>query len=390
MNIMPFLLALSMTAAPAGHIAFVEGTHQEDQCVALIDLKTGEIERIGPGQRDGAPRWSPDGQWLAFESQTPGGLGICVLRVDGGDHRMLAHQYSWNHSPRWSPDGTRLAYNADVGQGLAQAVVVYDLESNTETVWGALPDTSETEADSGEAPPADKDAGPLKPFGLLRPVWLPSTELMKAMHPEDERLTADGVDIAALEEEAEASGALMAIGLIGRPGASSTEPFLITPSHMLPLLPLIVDDSLRYAEWSIEPGHRGRRIAFETNDGGFREIFMLDRRGLTDVSNHRAADWNPVWSPDDKWIAFESFRSGRRGVYRLFPDTARVFPVAVAEEYDCWAPAWSPGSDWLAYLSMASGNPQIHLFDIEGSADRTLTDGPGYALAPAWRPKVKP
>jgi Tol biopolymer transport system component len=117
---------------------------------------------------------------------------------------------------------------------------------------------------------------------------------------------------------------------------------------------------------------------------------MLARRGITDVSNHREADWNPVWSRDDKWIAFESFRGGRRGVYRLFPDTARVFPVATAGEYDCWAPAWSPDSDWLAYVSMASGRPQIHLFNIEANEDHPLTNQPGYALAPAWRPKVKP
>lgn len=387
MNILAFGLILILSATPAGQIAFVQGTGQEDQCVSLIELTTGEITRIGPGERDGAPRWSPDGQWLAFESVMPGGLGIWVVRADGSARRVLEHQYSWNHSPRWSPDGQRLVYSADVEQGLAQAVLVYDLASNSETIWGGMPGTVEEATGAGDT---HEGATALKPFGFLRPVWLPSTELMKAMHPEDERLTADGVDLGAIEDEADASGALLAIGLIGKPGASSTEIFLITKTHTLPLLPLITKDSHRYAEWAVEPGHQGRRIAFETNDGGFREIFMLDRRGITDVSNHREADWNPVWSRDDKWLAFESFRGGRRGVYRLFPDTARVFPVATAGEYDCWAPAWSPDSDWLAYVSMASGRPQIHLFNIEANEDHPLTNQPGYALAPAWRPKVKP
>ena len=116
---------------------------------------------------------------------------------------------------------------------------------------------------------------------------------------------------------------------------------------------------LQYAEWHVEPSPDGSGVAFESNDGGDREIFVLTKKGTADVSNHRAADWAPVWSPKGEWLAFESFRDGRRGIYRVFPQTARVLPVAVSNDADNWWPTWSPNGEWLVFVSNRTGDPEL-------------------------------
>ena len=143
-----------------------------------------------------------------------------------------------------------------------------------------------------------------------------------------------------------------------------------------------------YVEWALEPDPRARSVAYESNDGGDREIYVASfTKGISNVSNHRAADWNPVWSDDYQWLAFESFRDGRRGVYRVLVGTGNVLPVAVREGADCWAPAWAPDDEWIAFVSDEEGVPRIYAVAPEGGEAVRLTDGKEWALAPAWRPK---
>jgi len=358
------LLGLIMAADPAGQIAFVSGTNPEEHCVCVMDVASGSVTRIGPGTCDGAPAWSPDGQWLAFESKSGEGTGIRVARADGSESRTLTHQYAWNRYPRWAADNQRLVYSSAADSVLEHYAVVYDLASNTESVWNG-----------GKA-------------GVLRPVWLPNLGLMKALNP-DEGFSWEGVDTQKFIVEAWQYGGIIAMGLSGEPGKYSTEPLLLTPSQAAPLLQLLTKDSLRYADWAMESSPKGDRLAFESNDGGDRELYVISKRGIADVTNHRAADWNPVWSPDGKWIAFESFRGSRRGVYRVFPDNARIFPVACSEAYDCWSPAWSPDGEWIVCVSDQGGSADLYLYPVESGEHRVLLTQPGNKYAPAWRPREK-
>ena len=68
-------------------------------------------------RRDAAPRWSPDGRWLAFtstrgEEKTPPQL--YVIPAEGGEARALTEAKEGVEDVAWSPDSTRLAYTLRV------------------------------------------------------------------------------------------------------------------------------------------------------------------------------------------------------------------------------------------------------------------------------------
>jgi len=58
------------------------------------------------------PRWSPTGDWIAFQSNVGGAFQIHAIRPDGSAQRQLTDS-AINQFPAWSPDGTRLAVRRD-------------------------------------------------------------------------------------------------------------------------------------------------------------------------------------------------------------------------------------------------------------------------------------
>ena len=330
----PLLLFSIIAAESEGEIAFVEGRDIHARRVAVVDLGSGNVTPIGPGAYDGAPVWSPDGAWLAFPSGLePASTALYVAPADGAGSRRLTHAAPPNRDPSWSPDGTRLAYT--IGSGSGRRIIVYDLASDTETAWNAR-------------------------SGLMEPAWLSNTELVAPGLPKEEEGSSMGL-------------------------------YVVTADAIAPL-PTGRASRKPYVAWGVDPHPHGGGLAFESNDGGDREIFALSltRRLIVDVSNHRAADWNPSWSPNGQWIAFESFRGGRRGVWRAIPERLLVVPLAYAPDSDNWAPTWSPCGRWVAFVSSRSGEPRLYVTDLDGGEAHPVTTGPGrWENAPAWRPETR-
>ncbi|MEO8168212.1 MAG: S9 family peptidase, partial [bacterium] len=64
--------------------------------------------------QDRHPAWSPDGQWIAFESTRSGESQIWLMRPDGRDQRQFTSVSTEASTPVWSPNGKMIAFVSDV------------------------------------------------------------------------------------------------------------------------------------------------------------------------------------------------------------------------------------------------------------------------------------
>ncbi len=61
-------------------------------------------------KQDRHPRWSPDGKWIAFESNRDGDFQIWIMPTDGGEAHKLTTLATEANQPVWSPTGDKLAF----------------------------------------------------------------------------------------------------------------------------------------------------------------------------------------------------------------------------------------------------------------------------------------
>ena len=151
------------------------------------------------------------------------------------------------------------------------------------------------------------------------------------------------------------------------------------------------DQSLvRPSDHAPEPGGK---LAFASERDGNYEIYSMEAGGggLTRLTNHPAADREPVWSPDGTMIAFVSDRDGNAEIYVLNTTiTADVFnsPTRLTTNPgDDHSPAWSPDDSKIAFVSSRAGNDEIFVMNASGGGQTNLTNRPeGDDFDPSWSP----
>jgi dipeptidyl aminopeptidase/acylaminoacyl peptidase len=105
-------------------------TYEYLKTIWMVPVAGGEPRQFTAGPKDGAPRWSPDGQHLAF-LRVPAGAGkpkslaerdrgddkpqLYMIAADGGEARRLTHLREGASPAVWSPDGATLLFAAETG-----------------------------------------------------------------------------------------------------------------------------------------------------------------------------------------------------------------------------------------------------------------------------------
>ena len=56
--------------------------------------------------------FSPDGQWIAFDSNRRGNMDIWIMRRDGSELRQLTTSSAHDWVPQWSPDGKKIMFHS--------------------------------------------------------------------------------------------------------------------------------------------------------------------------------------------------------------------------------------------------------------------------------------
>jgi dipeptidyl aminopeptidase/acylaminoacyl peptidase len=85
----------------------------------LLSSFGGEPRRLtAAGEKDGEPRWSPDGRWIAFvarraaagEAKADEEAQVYLIAPDGGEARRLTDIATGAFAIKWFPDSRRLAF----------------------------------------------------------------------------------------------------------------------------------------------------------------------------------------------------------------------------------------------------------------------------------------
>ncbi len=124
------------------------------------------------------------------------------------------------------------------------------------------------------------------------------------------------------------------------------------------------------------------------------ELFSIatdrgDTRRLTTTSGAR--DANPRWSPDGKWIAFVSDRTGREEIW-VCDEFGKNLKKISDSDADKGQLAWSPDSKSLLYTG---SDKKLYRYDFEPGETRAIATGDvigfgGFAISsPQWSPDGK-
>jgi len=131
------------------------------------------------------------------------------------------------------------------------------------------------------------------------------------------------------------------------------------------------------------------KIAFVSDRDGNSEIYVMDAAGQnqTRLTENKADDESPAWSPDGKRIAFSSDRDGNWEIYVMDADGKNQTRLTENQAFDQW-PVWGPDGTKITFASSRDGRGNIYVLDADGGnqTKTRLTENQATDNSPDWSP----
>jgi len=130
--------------------------------------------------------------------------------------------------------------------------------------------------------------------------------------------------------------------------------------------------------------HHEGVIAFQSNRDGNFEIYTMreDGSGQMRLTDNKANDISPAWSPDGSRIAFASDRDGAWDIYTMKPDGSDLRQLTKGQGSNT-APSWTPGGRRIVFISTRDAvHGDVYAMDSDGedvqrvSSDSLVKDTP--------------
>jgi Tol biopolymer transport system component len=120
--------------SPDGQWLAFDSNRSGNQDIYKVPLTGGEPQQLTTHpSNDFFPSWSPSGEEIAFYSYRSGNRDIYVMPADGGSLQQVTDDPAIDLHPEWSPDGSRLLIRSD-RTGRGELYVISRDEETSE--WG--------------------------------------------------------------------------------------------------------------------------------------------------------------------------------------------------------------------------------------------------------------
>jgi Tol biopolymer transport system component len=145
----------------------------------------------------------------------------------------------------------------------------------------------------------------------------------------------------------------------------------------------------------------GRTLAYCAERGGQYDIYTISVEGgqETQLTNLPGLDDGPEYSPDGKYIWFNSTWTGLMQVWRMEADGSNPVHM-VQEEANCWFPHVSPDGNRVGYIAYGKGdvapgdhpankNVELRIIPSSGGVSKTIVKlfgGQGTINVNSWSP----
>ena len=324
--------------------------------IYVMDVDGGNPRRLTNNRHaDWSPSWSPDGKRIVFCSdrdghpfRIPGWFTseIYVMDADGGNQQNLTNHPSNDRSPSWSPDGTRIAFQSYRDNDRNHNIEIYVMDADGSNLQRITNNLIEDE----------------------NPAWSPDGErIVFSSAREGHFIDGDG---NTTDE----------IYVMDADGSNLQR---ITNNLIEDENPAWSPDGERIVFSSAREGH------FIDGDGNTTdEIYVMDADGGNQqrLTENRNNDWDPVWSPDGKRIAFMADRKGDFEKFDIYVMDADGGNQQKLTNHRAWdgSPSWSPNGERIVFNSNRDGKSEIYVMDAEGGNLQNLTNNPHSDFGPAW------
>jgi Tol biopolymer transport system component/DNA-binding winged helix-turn-helix (wHTH) protein len=332
-----------------------------------------------------AAAWSPDGRSIAFMRQAePEATGIYLISSLGGSEHKLSDftPYAGGWDPialSWSVDSKWVAFPK--GRSSAKEELSPDHFSlhlvNVETTEERiLPDPSPDCAN------------------VWQPAFSPDGKYLASVCMLTEGVSKVFVQTPDGREAREVADARSSAGFSGLTWARDSQSLLYSSDQHLWRVPLVggEPEKLLFAQdvESVAIARTGNRLAYAQ----VRHPSSIWRLELTSeakpagpttklISSSRGEE-NSRTSPDSKYIAFQSWRSGNPELWVCNRDGSNPVQLSFFGGPQIGMPSWSPDSRRVVFDVRASGNPELHIVNIEGGPPKRFLTGTASASGPFW------
>lgn len=143
-----------------------------------------------------------------------------------------------------------------------------------------------------------------------------------------------------------------------------------------------IEGVVRQAAWA-----GNTALTYFRQDSGLTEIFQVDlsTRQSTLLNKQKIDPDYLAVSPDGKWLAFVSYLNANADIFIVdTADPATLRQLTDSRAHDI-APGWSPDGTQIAYVS-ANDYANLYLLNLETGENRALTHEDAWTIRPIWSP----